>query len=103
VTEQATLTLSPIPDASDPVRSRLDAGVASMTFDSPVPLFIVRWMVRRNPWLLSDHGSVARRSGLIIGPAAVDIETEMALRPAHKRKLQAEADAGTLFLDRHSH
>jgi hypothetical protein len=59
-----------------------------------VPSFIMRKIVRRNPWLLSDSGLVHKF--LKIG--IFEIEAEMKLRPDAKTKFQEEeADAGTLL------
>lgn len=68
-----------------------------MNINLPLPLFLLRRLVRQNPWLLSDSGRVRRTASLNLGPIALDIEAEAVLPAAKKAKLQAEADAGTLF------
>lgn len=63
----------------------------------PLPLFVLRRLVRRHPWLLSDTGTVSRAVTLNLGPLKLEIQSQAALRAKQKAKLQAEAAAGTLF------
>ena len=63
----------------------------------PLPMFVLRWIVRRNPWLLAHNGAVRRSRTLSLGFFEIEIENEMELLPEQRAKLQAEADAGTLF------
>lgn len=68
-----------------------------MNLDPPLPLWILRHIVRENPWLVSDDGTVHRSAELRLGPVSVTTNAEGMLRPRAKARLQAEADAGTLF------
>lgn len=63
----------------------------------PLPLFIMRRLVRQNPWLLAESGSTRRSAILVLGPLELEVETETILTAGQKAKLQAEADAGILF------
>lgn len=71
--------------------------------DIPIPRFILRKIIRRNPWLLSDSGAVKRpiQVPVPILPFLVTITFEvvaiMTLTSENKAIFQAEADAGTLF------
>jgi hypothetical protein len=65
-----------------------------------LPLFVLRHLVRQNPWLLSDTGSVRRSFTVSLGILELEVQSQTALRPKQKAKLQAEAAAGTLFRDK---
>jgi hypothetical protein len=60
-------------------------------------MFVVRRLVRQNPWLLAKNGFARRSATFVFGPLELELETETILTPSQKAKLQAEADAGTLF------
>jgi len=72
----------------------------NIPFRMPIPMFMLRKIVRQNPWLLADNGVVRETQTLVIGPLEIEIESSTELLPKQKAKLQAEADAGTLFPDR---
>lgn len=60
-----------------------------MNLHLPLPLWLLRRIVRRNPWLLSDSGQVTRGRKLDLGFMEVDVATSMALDPAKKAQLLA--------------
>lgn len=62
-----------------------------------MPLFILRRVVRCNPWLLADAGKISRNATLDLGIITVQVNGLMTLRPAQKAKLLVEREAGTLF------
>ena len=64
------------------------------------PLFIMRKIVRENPWLLAQKGAVRNTVKLDLGVPGLSIETAISMTPETRAILQAEADAGTLFPDR---
>ncbi|MBC9208897.1 hypothetical protein IBL26_18770 [Roseomonas aerophila] len=55
----------------------------------PLPLWLLRRLVRRNPWLLSDSGQVTRGRKLDLGFMEVDIDTTLSLNPRRKAQLLA--------------
>lgn len=63
----------------------------------PMPMFLLRRLVRENPWLLADNGFMRRSSKLMLGPLELELESETVLTPKQRARLQAEADAGKLF------
>jgi hypothetical protein len=66
----------------------------------PFPLWFIRMVVRRNPWLLAERGEVSRSHDLDLGICEISVATSVTLLPKHRARLQAEADAGTLFKPR---
>jgi hypothetical protein len=60
-------------------------------------MFVLRYIVRRNPWLLGEGFATRRGAALTLGPLQVDVSGEIELLPAQKARLIAEANAGTLF------
>lgn len=64
----------------------------------PMPLWFLRRKVRRNPWLLSDHGAVTKTIRIPLFPFVIEWNYSFALLPKQKAMLQAEMDAGTLVL-----
>jgi hypothetical protein len=66
----------------------------------PLPTWVVRRIVRQNPWLLSDDGTVSRSVTYGFGIGEIPISTRTMLLPAQRARLIAEAEAGTLFPDR---
>jgi len=86
------------------VRNGSKADVAQGAFgadnpgmDLPLPVFVLRFVVRRNPWLLGEGFSTRRSTTLDLGLWPMRIDAEMELLPSQKARLRAEADAGTLF------
>ena len=64
----------------------------------PLPMFVLRRIVRRNPWLLANDGVVRRAQKLdVLGVFDLEIESAATLSPKQKAILQAEASAGKLF------
>jgi hypothetical protein len=63
----------------------------------PVPMFVLRRLVRQNPWLLSETGTVRRSFTVSLGILELEVQSHAARKPKQKAKLQAEAAAGTLF------
>ena len=64
----------------------------------PLPMFVLRRIVRRNPWLLADEGVIRRGGKLdVFGVFALEMDTAATLSPKQKATLQAEARAGKLF------
>jgi len=63
----------------------------------PLPMFILRRIVRKNPWLLGQNGFTRRAHRLDLGICELELESEATLSPKQKARLQAEADAGKLF------
>lgn len=68
-----------------------------MNFSFPMPMFVLRHIVRKNPWLLGDGFPTRRSANIDLGIFGLEIESEMELLPEQKARLRAEADAGTLF------
>ncbi len=68
-----------------------------MNLSLPLPMFVLRYIVRKNPWLLGEGFPTRRSTTLDLGLLHVEVDTEMELQPAQKAKLRAEAEAGTLF------
>ena len=60
----------------------------------PLPMFMLRRLVRRYPWLLAEGGGVTRSRTLNLGPLELGVESGMKLAPRQRAKLLAEADAG---------
>jgi hypothetical protein len=63
----------------------------------PLPMFVLRRIVRKNPWLLGENGFTRRTCTLDLGLCELEVEAEGVLGPKEKAKLQAEASAGKLF------
>lgn len=63
----------------------------------PLPMFILRRIVRKNPWLLADNGFTSQSRVLSLGLFDIEIDAKASLDPKQKARLQAEADAGKLF------
>lgn len=63
----------------------------------PLPMFVLRYIVRKNPWLLGEGFATRRSTTLDLGLWQMGIDAEMELLPSQKARLRAEADAGTLF------
>jgi hypothetical protein len=62
-----------------------------MKLNFPLPIWLLRWLVRRNPWLLSDSGKVTRSRTLDLGLLDIDVTTAISLDPVKKARLLAEA------------
>lgn len=60
-----------------------------MKMSFPLPLWLLRRLVRRNPWLLSDSGQLKRGRKLDLGFIEVDIDTTISLDPERKARLLA--------------
>jgi hypothetical protein len=68
-----------------------------MNLHLPLPMFVLRRIVRKHPWLLADRGVVSRSQTITLVFFGMEIETAAELTPRQKARLQADADAGTLF------
>lgn len=64
----------------------------------PLPMFMLRRLLRQNPWLLAENGFRRRSTKLSFGPFEIEIESETVLTPRQRAQLQAEVDAGKLRL-----
>ena len=68
-----------------------------MTIKVRLPMFLLRHIVRKNPWLLGEGFPTRRSANIDLGIFGLEIEGEIELLPEQKARLRAEADAGTLF------
>jgi hypothetical protein len=55
-----------------------------------MPMFMLRRIVRENPWLLSESGNVRRNIKIPLGLFALEITARMQLLPKQKARLLAE-------------
>ncbi|PLR28082.1 hypothetical protein SGCZBJ_03465 [Caulobacter zeae] len=56
-------------------------------------MWLLRKLVKRNPWLLSNEGSVRRSLVLEILGFEFSVDSDLSLTPKEKALLQAERDA----------
>jgi hypothetical protein len=68
-----------------------------MDVNLPIPFWILRRIVRRNRWLLSDTGDVNRNVVIDLGLFEFEMTGTMTLLPKQREKLLAEHEAGTLL------
>lgn len=61
--------------------------------DIKLPRWLLRKLVKRNPWLLSNAGNVRRALVLDLLLFELEIESDLSLDPKLKAQLQAERDA----------
>ncbi|NGM51862.1 hypothetical protein G5B46_19810 [Caulobacter sp. 602-2] len=60
--------------------------------DIKLPRWLLRKLVKRNPWLLSNEGNVRRALVLDFLLFELEIESDLSLDPKLKAQLQAERD-----------
>ena len=56
----------------------------------PLPFFVVKWIVRRNPWILVENGKVRRSIALDIIFWKITLDSGMSLLPKIKERLLDE-------------
>ena len=61
--------------------------------DIKLPRWLLRKIVRRNPWLLSDEGRVRRTFVLEIFGFELELYGDLSLTPEEKAFFQAETEA----------
>lgn len=62
----------------------------------PLPMALLRRIVRKNPWLLSTNGTVNKVATFEVGPFLFEFEQAWTLTDKVKAKLQAEADSARM-------
>ena len=61
--------------------------------DIKLPRWLLRKIVRRNPWLLSDEGRVRRTVALEVFGFELELYGDLSLTPEEKAFFQAETEA----------
>ncbi|WP_419318596.1 hypothetical protein ACN2C7_17210 [Caulobacter sp. ErkDOM-E] len=61
--------------------------------DIKLPRWLLRKIVRRNPWLLSDEGRVRRTVVLEVFGFELELYGDLSLTPEEKAFFQAETEA----------
>lgn len=64
-----------------------------------LPLWVLRRLVRRNPWLLSTTGTVSRSLVLDVFLWEMTIDTSWELRPDVRKRLIMEREQGLLAME----
>ena len=60
----------------------------------PMPMFLLRRIVRENPWLMSEPGNVRRNIKIPLGLFFIEVDAKMQLLPKQKARLLAERGGG---------
>ena len=60
----------------------------------PMPMFLLRRIVRENPWLLSESGNVRRNIKIPLGLFAIEVTARVQLLPKQKARLLTEWGRG---------
>ncbi|ONG53294.1 hypothetical protein BKE38_12595 [Pseudoroseomonas deserti] len=52
------------------------------------PLWLLRWVTKRNPWLLSDQGTVTRSRRLDLGFMGIEVDASIRLDDDARARLE---------------